>query len=505
MLLLRGDGVQCSCPDCRWNSAASPERLSDVIETAAIAIRPKPRSRKPHIRPKQKQIKTLRPIPADILLPSYKNPVANTFPVPRSSEITSALQYFAEVFAYSIHPHYEDAPKAWHGSLFYKGIMQSAMADPMWFCATVAFNEAMLNCTVHDSIKKTDVVIKYQSKAFMDLRRRLANEQDSNVLLLTITTLMSIDITYGTLESLRMHMEGLDRVLEVRGGLETLNDEPYLKHKIIGYKHFWLLKQMAHATAATTVEYPEHPFSSDLCVAVAKLPRDLSELALTGALNVALIRLAADVAAMHTKIQCQEQKQPEDLRRLKILAYELDELFKTSGMSELERLICGALIDYATSLDTDRSSHWLLVCTARMHLSGIWRNGVKWDSRHSRIIVWVGTMLATCSEVGSLTWRLGTDILNTCSKHVTLSKVFMVDTCTGLIWDKDLTIKLEQKFDFDTTPSPRPVSVPSTFLSGPVNSASTGTKSESLGSTAPTSPMSAKSSTKGSAIDGEAG
>lgn len=363
-----------------------------------------------------------------------------------------------EVFACSMHPHKEDAPEAWQGTSFWSDRLQTAMADPMWFCAMIAFAEAMKNKTLHDSHEKTDIIIKYQSKAFMDLRKRLTSEKDNEMLVLTITVLMSIDIAFGSVESLKMHAEGLDRIIQARGGLESLNGNSYLKNKVIGFQLFWLSKQMALATTAVWPEYPEHPFSSELCITIAKLPRELGDLALSGVLNVNIIRLAADMSTIMTKINRDGTKRPEDLRRLKLLGYEMEECFKLRGMNQLERLICAALVDFSTILDSDRAQHWLLGGALRMNVSPLWCQGVKWEKKHSRFMIWGGAMLVACSETGSLTYRLGSDTLNTCMDHETLDRESILKICKVMIWDEVLTEKMDQKFDFVSTPSNRSTS-----------------------------------------------
>jgi hypothetical protein len=392
----------------------------------------------------------------DIFALSQNTPDVNNFPVERDSEIASALQYYFEVFKYQIHPYNTDAPKQWQHTAFSNDLLQTAMSDPMWFCANVAFSEGMKDRMMHDTCDKSEVVAKYQSRAFMDMSKRLVTDKDNDILLLTITVLMSIDILFGSTTSMKMHAEGLDRIIQLRGGLESINHLPYLKQKVIGFQQFWHSKQIAYATAETgTAKYPKHPFPPDLCIATSKLPKELAELALTGTISIALLRLVADVAALQSKFDRNGEKRPEDLRRLKILGYELESLYRIEGMNDIEKLIIAALIDYATWLDKDRAAHWLLGCVIRVRISPIYRNGVKWEKKYSKVLVWVGAVLTTCSEAGALSWRVGNTLLEKASEHETLDRDFTIKTCKQFIWDDVLTEKLEAKFDFETTPSTR--------------------------------------------------
>ena len=455
-----GNGADCACPDCRA-AQALPE-----MNVGRGRKRPQVKANTHLLRRSKAQQRRKVPdktqLPLEVIPLNQKLPGAvsvNIFPVPRESETASALQYYAEVFACAIHPHHEDAPEAWHNANFWDTIIQPAMSDPMWFCANVAFCEAMKDRAVHDRFEKTDIIVKYQSKAFQDLRKRLIPEKDNDVLLLTITVLMSLDIAFGSRESFKTHSEGLERILQLRGGLESLNYSPYLKAKIIGFQKFFLTKQMAYATSVGRAEYPEFPYSSSLCAAIAKLPKELAELALSGKLNTALIRLTADVAVLQSKFAREGEKRPEDLRRIKLLGYEMEELLHLRGTSYIERLMAAALTDYTTVLDTDRDAHWLLGGAVRMNISPVWRNGVKWEKQYSKVLIWLGAVLACSSEINSMTWQLGTDILGRCAEHETLDRAHTLKTCREFIWDEEvMTPKLELKFDFECTPSTRAVS-----------------------------------------------
>lgn len=327
------------------------------------------------------------------------------------------------------------------------------MADPMWFCANVAFAEAMKDQTLHNARTKSDVIVKYQSKALSDLRRRLVADKDTDILLWTITVLMSLDISFADFESWKAHTAGLERIMNMRGGLESLNNNTYLKQKIIGFNMFWNNKQMAIATSQTSSTYPTHPFSPEICVAISKLPRALSDLALEGYFNTALISLMADIISVSSKLTGPDQKRDEDLRRLKLLGYELEELFRIDSLSELEKLIVAALVDYCISVDTDRGLHWLLMGALRMRISHMWCKGVTYVRAYAKAFIWAGALLAACSEATSLTFRLGANVLSLCATHHTLDHTFVLTTCRQFLWDDFLTDKLEQKFDFDSTPS----------------------------------------------------
>ncbi|ETN37143.1 uncharacterized protein HMPREF1541_08133 [Cyphellophora europaea CBS 101466] len=396
-------------------------------------------------------------IPADQRV-SGPTPV-NFFPVPRDSAVANSIQYYFEVFSFAIHAHKSDAPDGWQDRSGFQEMLQEAMSDPMWYCANVAFAEGMKDRTLYDSRKKTDIILKYQHMALLELRRRLLADKDTEVLLWTITILMALDVTFGSYESWKAHFEGLDRIISMRGGLESLNGNMYLKTKVIGFNTFWLYKQVVMATVQDTSVYPKHPFPAEVCIAISKLPRELGDLALDGCFNCPLISLAADVCALSKKFQLDREKKSEDLRRLKVLGYELEELLKGTGLKHLEQLVAAALVDYCVSMDTDRGLHWLLTGALRMRISHIWCKGVTYNKKHARAYVWSASMLTACGETSSLTFKLGSKVLDLCAERETLDRAYVLDICRQYIWDESLTTKLDSKLDFDSTPSDRPKSL----------------------------------------------
>jgi hypothetical protein len=456
----------CSCPGCRSEREQSGDgerAASSSASSKASSTRRAARNGTLSTRPRPVQQRK-----RNLLIDEYDTPPsqvvplqertlsvhANTSPVQRDPEILAAVQYYFEVFAQSIHPGRDDSPESWKTASAQPSQLR-VWNDPMWFCANVAFAESMKNQTLYANREKTAIIAKYQNKALADLQVRLNKDTDLDVLLWTILILICVDISFYNFDSWKAHGEGLDRIIRMHGGLESMNSNPYLKQKIIGTNIFWNNKQIAIAMSRETTTYPKHPFPPDICVAISKLPRELADLALEGCFNNNLLTLMADACSIETRLRDPENRKIEDLRRIKLLAYEIDELFRIEGLSQLEQLVIAALVDYCVTLDSDRGVHWLLVGSVRMRISHLWCRGVKYVKEHAKAFIWAASVLAACSETTAVTFKLASNVLSLCSEYHVLDKEHVLLTCRQFMWADFLSEKLESKFDFSTKPADR--------------------------------------------------
>ena len=215
------------------------------------------------------------------------------------------------------------------------------------------------------------------------------------------------------------------------------------------FKLFWLYKQMSLGSAPEYAMYPDHPFPPDLCVSVSKMPDSVAELALAGCINVDLIKLMASIFAMHSRFSAGGDKLREDLRRIKCLAYEMEELFSISDLTQLELLLILALIDFSITLDQERKLHWLLVGSCQINCARLLFTGVDYDRGQHDMLVWIGAMFVACGEPTLQSARLGQKILSRCRKERHFDRDAMLAACRKIAWDDLLTEKLDSRFEFD--------------------------------------------------------
>lgn len=210
---------------------------------------------------------------------------------------------------------------------------------------------------------------------------------------------------------------------------------------------------MSLGTAPEFATYPDHPFSPDLCLAISKMPDELAELALEGSVNTDLIKLMAPILALSSKFAREGKKEREDLRRIKCLAYDLEELFSITDTTQIEILMILALIDFSVTLDQERKQHWLLVGSAQINCSRLLFTGIDYDPLRHDILVWVGAMLVACGEPTLQSARLGQKILSRCGRERRIDRSTVLNNCQRIAWDDVLTEKLDLRFDFDAASS----------------------------------------------------
>lgn len=268
----------------------------------------------------------------------------------------------------------------------------------------------------------------------------------------------------------KAHIDGIDRILAARGGLESLNGDQYVKHKLIGYvvflhgeadmltlssfQLFWLYKQMSMGTAPEHATYPDHPFPPDVCVAISKMPEPLSDLALGGCLCIDLIKSMAPILSLASKFVKHGLKEREDLRRIKCLAYDIEELFTITDLTQLELLIILALIEFAITLDMERKQHWLIVGSCQINCARILVTGINYDSSRHDVLLWVGAMLVAAGEPSLQTAKVGQKVLSRCRKEAPFDRDTLLANCQKYAWDSVLTEKLDIRCDYDGTLSP---------------------------------------------------
>jgi hypothetical protein len=196
---------------------------------------------------------------------------------------------------------------------------------------------------------------------------------------------------------------------------------------------------MSISSKLQSAKCPRHPFPPELCTAIAKMPTELSDMAVEGVLHTALINPLVDVCTIAKRLSTSsDEKSGEDFRRLKCLAYELEELHGVPSMSALEMLIITAFCDFCLEFNSARETHWLLLV-----------NCVGYDHDHHKVLVWAAAMMVVAGEGNQQSHKLGIKILETCAKHRSMDRNFVLRICRSIMWDEDLTCKLDANFEYD--------------------------------------------------------
>ena len=97
---------------------------------------------------------------------------------------------------------------------------------------------------------------------------------------------------------------------------------------------------------SSSLEYPKHPFSSELALIIAKLPNGFGDVALKRYLSIQVIDLLADVNEQDIVIRHAAVEPDPGPKHHMYTADKCVQLLKSKGMPELERMICGSLLAY---------------------------------------------------------------------------------------------------------------------------------------------------------------
>lgn len=95
-----------------------------------------------------------------------------------------------------------------------------------------------------------------------------------------------------------------------------------------------------------SLDYPKHPFSSELAAMVANLPEGFGEIALKRHLSIQTISLLCDVHEQDTSTRHGAFHPDDRPRKHLYTADKCVQLLSSKGMPELERMICGSLLAY---------------------------------------------------------------------------------------------------------------------------------------------------------------
>jgi hypothetical protein len=106
-----------------------------------------------------------------------------------------------------------------------------------------------------------------------------------------------------------------------------------------------------------TLIYPEHPFPSELCIEISKLPPGLSELALARKLSTRVIDIAVQYATWQRQVQDLRKKAQRGNDKNIPVPTGADAavaVLECSGLQAIDRCLVVALMAYAISIDVQK-------------------------------------------------------------------------------------------------------------------------------------------------------
>ena len=232
-----------------------------------------------------------------------------------------------------------------------------ALQDPMYFQTIIAFSLTMAhNFRVQTiSAEKNqafeEAILSHGSIAYSLLRERLAEEDmdAKDITVQTIITLAAVNFLNGDMEAARLHYQGVKRIVEARGGPDTLGWGGYIRARYLQLEGTLHSRDVAERTPPKAIErkqfeIPSHPFPADVCVAMSKFPHGFEELGLCRRLTYAMISFV--------QLGLERFRSNDDQNVLQFWP-QADEILKMSP-SGLERLLIITFFEYAHWMDKVR-------------------------------------------------------------------------------------------------------------------------------------------------------
>jgi hypothetical protein len=239
-----------------------------------------------------------------------------------------------------------------------RAYFQLAISDVGIFEATIAQVEA--SSAVQSGIRSpTKEVMAHHGRALTHLQSRLADplKRMQDLTFHIIVAIMSTHFFFSELEQHQAHLRGLWTLIEIRGGIDTL--EPSLKQTIetvtsfVNYQTKTRAASTASSDGATTdkspapaLDYPTHPFSPAVSLAISKLPIGFSDLALQRTFSIQSIDLLGDVQEQEAMIRASKSPETPSSRRRLYTADKCLHLLRSTAMPDMERMAIGGLLAY---------------------------------------------------------------------------------------------------------------------------------------------------------------
>ena len=390
-----------------------------------------------------------------------ESPALNLLPIKASAVAHRAVHYYAEVYAPSIlqRPQYAGTGTDW--SLL-KDLVPFTMQNQMVLNSQVALMELVQNKAQQASATAppSKAVIRYSTEAMVQLQSRLtaSNNVTDDDVILTILALAAIEFYNRNYRRSTVHMQALNRIVELRGGAEHLGFDGYLKHTFAAYQTYWLQRRAdreVNPIPKSALEYPTHPFASEISLHASKIPPGFVKPVLDRHICIALIELIAkfqDIAQNRPDPAPSEgfgdAKASTAIRECSTKCIEL----LGYGVSPPEQLILLGLLAYLVYNDKPLHMYRLLNPYLQTHGSALLNaDFATHDATLKDALVWASSCMVATMLDGSWAARIG---------YKVIGKTYSRDDVDGRIkanrtfyWDNGLSDLLRKKTVIEERPS----------------------------------------------------
>ncbi|KIW73863.1 hypothetical protein PV04_01948 [Phialophora macrospora] len=372
-----------------------------------------------------------------------------------------AIQFFIEVYSPSMlrHPSFRLESR---DSIFLETNLPVMMQDPLITTSSLAFAMRM-----HDR-GLSRKVLGYYRKALVLLRTRLESGEvnSTNAILLSLIHLMAVEALCEQLGSPIHHLGAIHRLIRFCGDLaSTAGLQGYIKAHIRSWEVYLVEansesdKRQVQLRPHEPLDYPTHPFGSELTLLLSRLPDGFVELALSCRLSFQVIRVLQYTAEMMSDLDQQnaqrhdyENDATELQSQLKSPAqalYVCMSILRHPNRNMVEELLAITLMALCISTEALGEHITNGFGYIQTYCMGIWNVDIERECRRTGglgledFLLWAKMMLLAAFDPDTQTWKTACGL----RKDVPIFNIrpLHFDICKQFFWTDSLALSLETK------------------------------------------------------------
>jgi hypothetical protein len=282
-------------------------------------------------------------------------------------------------------------------------------------------------------------VVCHASSTIHQLQTKLASPDTAtgNDVLLAILNLAAMECYESNFERLNLHIQALNRIVELKGGVDKLDFDGYLRLTILAYYELWgQARAMQPGTSKTTIQYPSHPFSAKLCKQISDLPDGFHEPMLERQLCSSVIHAIHLAFTSRIRSASDEEVSLDTPAPPSSAGYLCTNLLSTPELSMFERIICLGIIACIMHFDRSKVRYRVYKPYLQVQSQIILGSGIAMKIKHKSqqtLWIWAACLLVAQTQSGSLTSDLGHEVLSSVAEDIQWPQ--RIQMCRALFWD----------------------------------------------------------------------
>ena len=290
-----------------------------------------------------------------------------------------------------------------------------ALQQPVLFESIVAL--CRVSWLLENGIDTTqDRAFLYHHGSTRDgLQKRLSSDDTAadDTTLLTVAALSTIDYSLGRHITADMYLRNMRHIVERRGGLRYESPwQVFVSSMIAAFESLWTFILANHPQPGPELPplpsqsylsneipvYANHPFPPEYTLALAKVPKAFSELAVSGVLSMQVIRIIGRIPP-----EIMIPQVPTGLDQTSILYKVLTDLLRlvTLAVMKMEHVLCAALIAFSVPLTYGIPLPESITPTLKICVDTYMSHLPHADEMDRNCTIWCAMVIASAVEMSS--------------------------------------------------------------------------------------------------------